>query len=101
MCSDCGSRDPGRRFAVDGTTAVLCADCVREARRISSAHEDIRRIHKAAHGYDSPCPTCAADPWLQQQRQLEELEMALERSKVLAEFTDDIRIPRPRIRRIA
>ena len=103
MCTQCGDREPGRRFQVDGSTSVLCGPCVRENIRIAAAHETIRRIHKAAHGYDSPCPTCEADTWLQGQRLAENIEMALERSKVQAEFTADldIRRLRPRIRRVA
>lgn len=102
MCNRCGSREPGRRFAVDGTATVVCGSCVRDDVRIAAAHETIKRIHRSAHGFDSPCPTCEADTWLQGQRAAEDVEMALERSRVEAEFTADLRIPRPpRIRRIA
>lgn len=74
MCSQCSSREPGRRFAVDGTDRVLCEQCVRDNRRVGEAHETVRRIHRAAHGYDSPCPTCEQDAWLANQRVLEQLE---------------------------
>lgn len=74
MCQQCGDRTPGRRFQVDGTEHVLCGPCVTESRRIAQAHEELRRIHKAAHGFDTPCPTCSEDHWLQNQRMLEGLE---------------------------
>ena len=86
MCSQCGDRDPGRRFAVEGTTDVLCVRCVRDAVRIAWAHEQIRRIHHAAHGHDSPCPICAHDAWLAGQRVLEDLESSVERARLDAEL---------------
>lgn len=95
MCSNCRDREPGRRFAVDGTTDVLCGPCLREDVQIGWAHERVRQIHRAAHGYDAPCPTCAGDPWLEAQRQAEAVEMALERSLVQATFTDDLDIRYP------
>lgn len=44
MCRDCGSRDPGRRFAVDGTGALLCASCIGDLVAIAEAHELNRRL---------------------------------------------------------
>lgn len=76
MCRDCGSRDPGRRFSVDGTGALLCAECVRDTMQIGWAHEQVRRLHRAAHGFDSPCPICEDDAWLAGQRLLEAAETA-------------------------
>lgn len=81
MCNQCRDREPGRRFAVDGTTDVLCSPCIRDSLRISQAHETIRRIHRAAHGYDDPCPTCEADAWLAGQRVLESLDSSIVRAK--------------------
>lgn len=99
MCDRCGDRAPGRRFAVDGSTAMLCGACVTESIRIAAAHETIHRIHEAAHGFDSPCPTCAADTWLAQQRLLEELEQSAARAAAPA--TPRLPMPRPEIRRVA
>ena len=80
MCTRCGSREPGRRFAVDGTAGVVCGQCVRDDIRIAAAHETIRRIHKSVHGYEEDCPTCEADLWLQHQRTLEQLETSIARA---------------------
>jgi len=56
-CSDCGDRTADWH-EVDGTTAVLCRACVRESAAVAWAHEAMRRLHLAAHGYERPCPVC-------------------------------------------
>ena len=79
MCSQCADRDPGRRFAIDGKTDVLCSSCVRESIQIAWAHEQVRRIHRAAHGHDAPCPVCAEDLDVVRWRAEAELDEAVAR----------------------
>jgi hypothetical protein len=92
-CSSCAA--PDRLFEVEGTGLVLCGACIHDQAAIGWAHEQLRRIHFAAHGYEDPCPTCAADPWLEAQRQAEAVEQQLERSRVEATFTADLDIRYP------
>jgi len=81
MCSQCGDRDPRRRFAVEGSDRLLCRFCIRDEIAIAWSHEQIRRIHRAAHGHDDPCPICLEDAWLTNQLTLEQLEQSIARAQ--------------------
>ena len=76
-CSGCPNTDA--LFQIDGTDRELCRPCIGEQILGATAHEQVRQIHRAAHGYDDPCPTCVADDELTRMRLEEELDAAIAR----------------------